>query len=140
MRSLLVDIYPPSLRAAGLTPALRDLAATIRAPIELHVDESAAHALSPRQQEAVFRMTQECLRNAAAHASATTVTVDLGRRDGRVVLEIADDGVGFDPATTRPEGHFGLALLEDLARGCGAELSVLAAPGEGTSWRLSMPA
>jgi signal transduction histidine kinase len=140
MRSLLVDIYPPSLRAAGLAPALRDLAATVRASVSVSVDEDTALELTPEQQEAVFRVAQECLRNAAAHADARAITLTLQRDANTVVLDISDDGVGFNPSTTRPEGHFGLALIDDLARGIGAELAVRSAPGAGTTWRLSIPA
>ena len=139
MRSLLVDIYPPSLRTAGLLPALRDLAATVRMQVELDIDDQVAQELSPEQQEAVFRVTQECLRNAAAHASADLVAVRLGRDDdGAVELRITDDGVGFDPDATRPEGHFGLSLIADIARECGAELAVSSERGRGTAWRLRM--
>jgi two-component system NarL family sensor kinase len=138
MRSLLVDIYPPSLRTSGLGPALRDLAATVRAEITLTVDEPAAQALTAEQQQAVFRIAQECLRNAAAHADARTIVLSLRRTDAAVVLEVTDDGVGFDPSTTRPEGHFGLSLMGDLARDAGAELAVRSAAGAGTSWRLTV--
>ncbi len=138
MRSLLVDIYPPSLRNAGLLPALRDLAATVRMHVDIDVDDHVAQELPQEQQEAVFRVTQECIRNAAAHSSAELVTVRLTRDDGAVELQIIDDGVGFDPAATRPEGHFGLSLIADIARECGAELAVSTEPGQGTAWRLRM--
>lgn len=138
MRSLLVDIYPPGLREAGLVPALRDLANTVRVPVQFDIDEETARRLEPPLQEVVFRTTQECLRNAARHAGAEVVTVRLSRADGEVTLTISDDGAGFDPSTARREGHFGLALLADLARGCGAELALSTARGEGTTWRLRM--
>lgn len=138
MRSLLVDIYPPSLRTAGLGPALRDLAATIRTHVVVSVDEGATQLLSTEQQEAVFRVAQECLRNASAHADAQTIELALHSDSTEVVLEIADDGVGLDPSATRPEGHLGLALIDDLARGIAAELAVRSAPGAGTTWRLSI--
>lgn len=139
MRSLLVDIYPPSLRSAGLAPALRDLAATARVPVSMSFDEDAARSLSPEQQQAVFRVAQECLRNAAAHANAQVFTMTVRRDADAVVLEIADDGVGFDPSVTGPEGHFGIALMDDVARDVGAELAVRSGPGAGTVWRLSIP-
>jgi signal transduction histidine kinase len=139
MRSLLVDIYPPRLRDAGLLPALRDLAATARVPVHLVVDDDLAQALDAPGQEAVFRMTQECLRNAAAHARASAITIWLERHNDDVELTISDDGTGFDADAARPEGHFGLALLTDVARGCGGELAVSTAPGKGTAWRLRMP-
>jgi signal transduction histidine kinase len=138
MRSLLVDIYPASLSNAGLEAALHDLVTSVRIPVELDVDEQVAQDLSQEQQEAVFRVTQECLRNAAAHSSAQLVKVWLGIDDGVVELQIADDGVGFDPEASRERGHFGLSLIADLARDVGAELAVSSEPGRGTAWRLRM--
>ncbi len=138
MRSLLVDIYPPSLSSAGLLPALRDLATSVRVPVELDVDDQVAQQLTQEAQQAVFRVTQECLRNAAAHSSASQVTVSLGCSDDAIELQIVDDGVGFDPDSTREHGHFGLSLIGDLARDLGAELSVSSQSGRGTAWRLRM--
>jgi signal transduction histidine kinase len=138
MRSLLVDIYPANLRAAGLTPALRDLAGTVRTDVAVDVSGEAANALTAEQQEVVFRVAQECLRNAASHAHAREIRLVLQGDSSAIILEVADDGVGFDLSTTRPEGHFGLALIDDLARKAGAELAVRSAPGAGTTWRLSM--
>ena len=138
MRSLLVDIYPASLSSAGLEAALRDLVTSVRVPVELDVVEQVSQELSQEQQEAVFRVTQECLRNAAAHSSAQLVTVWLGVDDGAVELQIVDDGVGFDPEATRAHGHFGLSLIADLARDVGAELAVSSERGRGTAWRLRM--
>ncbi len=141
MRSLLVDIYPPNLQSAGLVPALRDLAATNagREPgVVLDLDERAATALSAEQQQACFRIAQECLRNATRHSRATVLQISL-HRDGReVVLEAADDGVGFEMPANPAHGHFGLALMTDLARDVGGELALRTAPGEGTAWRLRL--
>ncbi|HEU5267658.1 MAG TPA: ATP-binding protein [Jatrophihabitans sp.] len=138
MRSLLVDIYPPNLHDAGLTAALTDLAAGLRLDVRIVIDERATDALDRTQTEAVFRVAQEALRNAAVHAHAGTVALTLHRENETVVLEVGDDGIGFDPAT-RPEGHFGLSLLDDVARTTGAELALRTAPGAGTTWRLRMP-
>jgi two-component system NarL family sensor kinase len=140
MRSLLVDIYPANLRTAGLAPALRDLAGTVRTRVSVDVSDEAADELTADQQEVVFRVAQECLRNAASHADAREIRLILQRDSAGIVLEVADDGVGFDPSTTRPEGHFGLSLIDDLARKAGAELAVRSAPGAGTTWRLSIAA
>ncbi|SHG82301.1 Histidine kinase-, DNA gyrase B-, and HSP90-like ATPase [Jatrophihabitans endophyticus] len=155
MRSLLVDIYPPNLHDAGLPAALRDLVTGLRLDAELVVDvaidEAACDRLDPAGTEAVFRTAQEALRNVATHARATRVDVSVHREQegsgdgdgadgaGFVVLEVADDGTGFDPAT-RPAGHFGLSLMDDVAREQGGELALRTAPGAGTAWRLRLPA
>jgi signal transduction histidine kinase len=142
LRSLLVDIYPPALRSAGLSAALRDLVATMagRGPaVELDVDEDAAAVLSAEEQQAVFRIVQELLRNVVRHARAEHVSVSL-RRDGDAVLvTVADDGVGFDLAQAMPGDHFGLRLITDLVTASGAGLRVRTAPGDGTAWQLSVP-
>ncbi|MFI7587153.1 sensor histidine kinase [Spongisporangium articulatum] len=149
LRSLLVDIYPPSLRSAGLVAALRDLAAAVagrdvQARLDLpEADAPGLTGLAPDVEALAFRVAQEALRNAARHAGAGTVDVRLAvPDDGPLVLEIADDGVGFDAAATLaepPAGHFGLRLMADLAGAAGATLKVASAPGAGTRWRLEVP-
>ena len=148
MRSLLVDLYPPSLRSGGLALALRDLAGTVDgsgARVTLDIDQGLAGELSAGVQESMFRIAQECLRNAAKHAAAKNVTVRLGAVAGPpslARLEIDDDGVGFDATEAlriRPEGHLGLDLLADAARRVDATLSLAGGPGSGTTFRLDVP-
>jgi signal transduction histidine kinase len=145
LRSLLVDIYPPSLANAGLAAALTDLAQSLRGPerqIRLDVASAEELHLSAEQQRLVYRVAQECLRNAAKHAGPCTVTVTVLRDEDVVSLDVVDDGVGFDPAAheASPDtGHFGLSLMGDAARDAGAVLQVASAPGRGTHWRLAVP-
>jgi signal transduction histidine kinase len=147
LRSLLVDIYPPSLAAAGLVVALTDLASTLRSRnIDVRLDLPPADqptGLDAAGEHLVFGVAQECLRNAARHAAARTVELRLSSGQGLVVLDIADDGKGFDMAATlrrSKRGHFGLRLLPDLATQGGATLRLATAPGAGTRWRLEIPA
>jgi signal transduction histidine kinase len=89
---------------------------------------------TPPGEQMVFRVAQECLRNAARHAAAQTVDLWLSIENGTVVLEIADDGVGFDLATalrSTSSAHLGLRLLPDLASQAGATLQLATAPGAG---------
>jgi signal transduction histidine kinase len=127
LRSLLVDIYPPSLHSSGLAVALRDLVRTAASGgIELvtEIDDEVADTLPPPVQEAAFRVAQEALRNVARHAGATRVIVRLVAADDEfALLEVEDDGRGFDPAAAAAHGHFGLTLRADAARGVGAGLS-----------------
>ena len=147
LRSLLVDIYPPSLRAAGLVAALNDLASTLRSrSVDVRLDLPPADqptGLDAAGEQLVFRVAQECLRNAARHSAARAVDLRLFTEDDMVVLEITDDGVGFELAKAQrspPNGHFGLRLLPDLATQAGATLRLATAPGAGTRWRLEVPA
>jgi two-component system NarL family sensor kinase len=143
LRTLLVDIYPPSLHNAGLSAALGDLATTysgrglvttIEAPGELRLSEPAERLL--------FRCAQELLRNAHQHGRAQRATITILEADDHAVMEMHDDGRGFDPAVLaqRPqEGHFGMRVLADLVADAGGSLDVTSTPGEGTSVRVEVP-
>jgi signal transduction histidine kinase len=145
MRSLLVDIYPPSLTAGGLAAALADLVRTqsgSAARIHLLIDPAAAAALDADQQQAVFRVAQECLRNAVRHSGAATIWIELSRQAGDIRLEVVDDGRGLAPERAEQaatEGHFGLRLIADVAVAAGARLSLASSPG-GTRFRMEVPA
>jgi two-component system NarL family sensor kinase len=145
MRSLLVDIYPPSLVVSGLVVALEDLGTGLRSrdvDVRMEADPDAAARLDEEQQRLVYRVAHECLLNCMRHAAATTVRLDLASVGDDVRLTIHDDGQGFDPAATLaapPEGHFGLRVLADVAREGGADLRVSSAPGRGTRWELRVP-
>ena len=90
----------------------------------------------------VFRVARECLNNIASHAAATDVQVRLERAEKDTVMEIIDDGVGFDAPDrlAHPtEGHFGLRVLGDVVADAGGELFLSSAPGAGTCWQLRVP-
>jgi signal transduction histidine kinase len=141
LRSLVVDIYPPTLRSAGLPAALRDLTATLTSRstnARIEVDEDAVAALTLEQQQAVFRVAQECLRNTVNHAAASEAVIRVEAADEGVLLEVSDNGRGFDPAV-RPDEHLGVSLISDVATSIGARLELRTAPGQGTSWRMLVP-
>ncbi|GAA5202079.1 sensor histidine kinase [Microbacterium jejuense] len=145
LRSLLMDIYPPGLRAAGLDHALHDLAATVRGrAVTVDLDIAASlPELSEADEQLVYRVAQETLRNAVAHAAPCRVTMRLAREGGDLVLQIADNGPGFDPGIVQrlpAEGHLGTRVLRDLAEQAGAELALATRPGAGTAWRLRLVA
>lgn len=143
LRSLLVDIYPQSLRSTGLAATLRDLAATAAArgtEVELHLDPRTDD-LTEDDQRLVYRVAQEALRNAVTHAAPCRVRIALTRPPGETVLDVWDDGGGFDPRILdrpRDDGHLGTRVMHDLAAEAGAELSLATAPGRGTRWRLRL--
>lgn len=144
LRTLLVDIYPPSLGRAGLIAALTDLGQAHQAEgqtVQLDLDPEAANSLAEPETRLVYRVTQECLRNTAKHAGPAEVLVRLSREGETAVLDVVDDGVGFDvtAALARPaEGHFGLRVLSELTSVPGVRLDVSSAPGAGTHWRLTV--
>jgi two-component system, NarL family, sensor kinase len=133
LRGLLVEIYPPSLHRSGLAAALDDVAAPlVRRGIQVHMTIPPDLDLPEETEALLFRIAQEALRNVGAHAEAWNVEVEVQRDGDRASLRVEDDGRGFDMTGDRPEGHFGLHLMEDLARDAGAELDVRSAAGEGT--------
>ena len=142
LRSLLVDIYPPNLRAAGLAAVLEDMARALRnRGIVTMVVTNGDLDVDPAVQLLVYRVAQECLRNTDRHSQATRAVVWL-RHDGqRLRLEVVDDGIGFEPSAVldgpRP-GHFGVRIMRDLVAGEGARLAVRSAPGAGTRWRMEV--
>jgi two-component system, NarL family, sensor kinase len=144
LRSLLVDIFPANLRTGGLADALADLAAPLRSRgIEVTLDlEQDDVDLDPDVERLVFRITQECLHNVSRHSRASSVRIAWRGEGQEMVLDVMDDGRGFDPAEvlTRPSvGHFGVRVLADVASAAGADLSVSTAPGAGCHWRLRVP-
>ncbi|MFN0090813.1 MAG: sensor histidine kinase [Acidimicrobiales bacterium] len=142
LRSLLVDLYPPSLHSAGLQSALSDLLAPFGARgVEARLECTEVEA-GPAAEALVYRVAQESLRNVLAHSDAHRVLVQVAQRNGHVELVVRDDGIGFDPGTAADaagNGHFGLRLLGDLAREAGGTLEVSSAPGHGTLVRLEAP-
>lgn len=144
LRSLLVEIYPRSLEHAGLSGALADLVGPMRArglAVQLDLPEHEPE-LPADQQRLVFRIAQECLHNVRKHARAEHVRVRLRDDAQGTVLEIVDDGVGFDVGQMLahpPEGHLGLRVLADLASKHGARLAVRSGPGVGCHWTLQVP-
>jgi signal transduction histidine kinase len=89
-------------------------------------------------EEGLYRIAQEALNNCLKHARARRIVVKVCREDSRVALTIADDGVGFDPATARERGGLGLSAMAERAAQLGGRLSVNSKPGEGTQVRVEV--
>jgi signal transduction histidine kinase len=144
LRSLLVEIYPPDLGTNGLAAAVDDLVGpAVAGGVEVGVDLMDTTELPDDVVALVWRAAQECVRNALRHGNPNRLDIALhpSRADGSaVLLEVADDGRGFDPGQDAPTGHLGLKGLHDLAREAGATLTVSSAPGEGTRVSLEVPA
>jgi len=142
LRSLLVEIYPPSLEKAGLEAALADLLAPVSGRgVEVRLDVDSPLDLPPEVESLFFRIAQEAIRNIVAHADAELVEVEVAVDGDRANLRVADDGRGFrvdEVADTPEEGHLGLRIIEEVAAGAGATVEIESSPGDGT--RLSVEA
>ncbi len=145
-RRFVHDLAPADLAGGGgLAPALRALAAretTGGLPVRFHA-EGADTALPDRVASALLRIAQGALANVREHAGATRAAVTLTRLDDQVVLDVADDGRGFDPAAAPPPGAdargHGLPAMRARLAALGGTLTVESAPGEGTVLSASVP-
>jgi signal transduction histidine kinase len=143
IRSLLVEIHPPNLRATGLEAALGDLLAPLAGrEIETSLNVEAGIDLDDETEQLFYRAAGEAIRNVERHADASHLTVRVGSGDGWARLEVNDDGVGFtqeDRDASRAEGHVGLSLLAELAARSGGSLEVRSTPGEGATFVMEIP-
>ena len=142
LRSLLIEIYPPNLRDAGLPGALDGLLASLRSRrIKASVQADPSFRADPDTEALLYRSAQEALRNVVAHAQATTVAIRLTQDAQEVVLTITDDGIGVRPeqwANPRP-GHAGLRLLSDLVKRAGGSFDLRAGDEGGTVLTVRLP-
>jgi signal transduction histidine kinase len=129
LRDLARGIYPPLLEDRGLAAALRSQASKAAVPATVEADGLGRY---PRDREAaVYFCCLEALQNVAKYAGARSVLVRVQEREGDLVFAVADDGAGFDPATT---GYgTGLRGMADRLEALGGDLRVDSAPGRGTT-------
>jgi signal transduction histidine kinase len=94
--------------------------------------------LAPRTEAQVFGIGREALGNVVKHAQASTAWISVEEQPGHVVLEIRDDGLGFEPDEDHP-GHFGLESMRSRAAEIEGRLSITSGPGRGTVVRIEAP-
>jgi signal transduction histidine kinase len=137
LRSLLVEIHPPGLNAAGLAAALEDLTAQAAgAGVEATVTVTGIEDVRDHVVTLIWRVAQEAIRNAVRHAHAEHLTVEVTGGDRSVVLLVRDDGVGFDLESDRREDSYGLRGLQSLVEDGGGRVQVESVPGAGTTVRM----
>lgn len=144
IRGTIFDLRPPALEQLGLVEAMRAYAADFQNRFGLAVEtdfRAGPTGLTDEQELAVYRVLQEALQNVHKHSGARAVRVAWGRSSGRWVLEVTDDGVGFDAAreSSKPRS-FGLLVMSERAQVLGGTFVIRSAPGEGTAISLSVPA
>jgi PAS domain S-box-containing protein len=140
MRLLIFELHPPALEEEGLVGALRTRLATVetRAGLETDIQVDGQETdLSPAVEEALYRFAQEALNNVIKHAQADRVEVRAALQADRAVLEVRDDGCGFDPESTN--GGLGLKGMKDRIVRLGGELVLDSYPGSGTLLRAEIP-
>jgi signal transduction histidine kinase len=139
LRSLLVEIYPPELRTEGLAAALDDLVApAIAAGIDVDLAVEDTQGADDDAIGLVWRTAQETVRNAVRHGRPEHLRVAVSTTAESLILEVEDDGRGFDPSAAPRDGHLGLRALRDLIHEMGAELTLVSTPGSGTKVRMEV--
>jgi signal transduction histidine kinase len=136
MRALIFELRPEALREEGLAAAIRKQAEGVSARTEIAVDVRAPKRPIPLPgdvEEQVYRLVQEALANIAKHSGARSAVVQLRRRRSgqELLVEVTDDGVGFDASAPQP-GHLGLRTMAQRMEQLGGCLLVDTARGRGT--------
>jgi signal transduction histidine kinase len=134
-RRAILALRATPLQDLGLSEALRQLARkhTDRTGVALACDVAEVGVLDPLTEQTIYRVAEAALDNSERHAAATEMTVRLAKRDpgGGLVLEVADNGVGFDPRQV-PADRLGLHGMAERAALIGARLDVESTLGQGT--------
>jgi two-component system NarL family sensor kinase len=142
LRSTVTALHPQVLAQLGLTPAVQELLRQFESRSNVVVDAELEDVGKPESQSLMYRAARELLANIHKHARATVVTVRLRRRNGRVVLTVADDGTGFDPARidqSVAEGHIGLGSLLVRFDATGGAIDIESKIGRGTLVTVTSP-
>jgi len=144
VRGFISQLRPPLIEALGLNGALDDTIAHVGQLIGLTVDvdlKGPVDRLGHASQTVVLRVVQEALQNVRKHASASKVSVATLAEDDDWVLEIRDDGRGFDVTSVASRGrrNFGIQFMQERAELIGARFDVRSQPDEGTVVRLAIP-
>ena len=143
LRTLIIQLSPPTLRREGLQAALLEVLREIRKKgTKTKLDLPPDLRLREDRAALIFRVAHEILRNVAAHAEAKNVEVELVTEEGSAILSIQDDGKGFsedEAIRRRAEGHLGTTAIVELAEEAGGTLTVDSEPGRGTLVVLTLP-
>jgi signal transduction histidine kinase len=137
IRSYIMDLRPRQFRGADLMEGLQRLVDEFRANTDLSValtgPEDGQVVLPTSHATALFHICQEALANIAKHAVAHQANIDLWTAPGRVLLEISDDGQGFDLRKMSVTLVHGLANMHTRAHKVGGDVEVTSEPGKGTT-------
>lgn len=131
IRDLIGDLRASAIGTGGLSEALRKMirAMSAQTPIVLH-SEIAEVQLSSASQLAMYQIAKEAIGNALAHSGAKNVWVKLTARPSEVLLQVRDDGRGFDPIEQSPH-HYGIPIMRERAAATGGQFFLDSAPGKG---------
>jgi signal transduction histidine kinase len=135
LRDLARGIYPPLLADQGLVAALDSQAR--KSPVPVYLDSEDVGRYGPDREAAIYFCALEALQNVGKYASASSITIRLAVKDDRLVFQVTDDGVGFDPKET--SYGTGLQGMADRLAALGGTLEVRSTPAGGTTVVGSVP-
>ena len=140
MRALIFELRPESLEREGVVAALARQGAALQARHDMIVEADLCEEprLSLTVKQELYRIAQEALHNTVKHAHASKVDLVLRRTASAVILEVCDDGVGFDPLGSFP-GHLGLRSMQERVSHLGGRFQIKSAPGQGTHLLAQVP-
>lgn len=141
MRLLVYELRPFDLKAIGLAAALEQRLEVVerRAGVEARLLIQEDLLLSKEIEESLYRITQEALNNALKHANATAVSVSITSLAGAVLLEVKDNGRGFETELVGSQGGLGLLTMQERAAQVNGRLRIVSSPGEGTTICAELP-
>jgi two-component system CheB/CheR fusion protein len=136
------ELSPPILYDLGLEAAVSWLADQVKHErgLTVHIEDDGAPKSLPETSAAlVFRAIRELLMNVLKHAQAPVAWVSLRRQGEQLVVEVRDEGVGFDAELAQPASGFGLFSVRERIARLGGKMEIDAAPGRGTRVTLRLP-
>lgn len=141
LRKMVAELRPPALDQRGLTAALSEhLQSLASGGLQCSIESDLEGRLDPELETVLYRVAQESLSNIVKHARARSARLSLHAANGAVVLEVRDDGTGFDPSRASGGGHhFGLLIMKERVQMAGGTLDVESTPGRGTVVRVELP-
>jgi len=134
MRLLIFELRPPILEQVGLVAALQARLNAVegRANLQTRLIADGVGELPAAVEQALYRIALEALNNALKHARAQHIVVHIRQKKGRVLLEITDDGVGFEPAVASEHGGLGLRGIAERVAQLDGTVRMQSAQGAGT--------
>jgi PAS domain S-box-containing protein len=140
MRALIFELRPESLEKEGLTGAITKQADALRArhSIQVEIDICEEPSTPLIVKEALYRISQEAFNNIIKHAHASRVDLKLDHLGDDLILEITDNGQGFNLASSYP-GHLGLNSMQERAKRVGGKFRIESVPGKGTIIQVEVP-
>lgn len=143
-RRSLLNLRTPEAERGGFVAALREFSRTLTEGTGIHFELTERGSLPPFAEVVetnLLRICQESLTNAARHAEASKISLEVCEEAGVLGIHIRDDGCGFDPASldTPETGHFGWRGIRERATQIGARVECASTPGHGTDVFVSLP-